>query len=131
MSVGVFVGGCILLWASSVKILSGELDQAKLWGPGISFVSGLGSMLLIIYTGPLKEIRRSIMDLGASSAAFIAYVHRVLQVSHTFSLYYLRASVTLEDVNKSCQLINNSMRDTIEMLKETGEKPADSSNKQP
>jgi hypothetical protein len=116
MSVVVFVAGMTLLYYASRELLFGNLSPERLLGPGISFASGLGTMLLVVYTGPLKEIRRSMIDLGAASAAFIAYVHRVLQVSHTFSAYYLDGKMTFTENAASCALIEKAMRDTVAML---------------
>jgi HEAT repeat protein len=125
MSILVFLVGMVLVAVSSWQVLSGnlQLDLEQLLGPGVSFVSGLGTMLLIVYTGPLKEIRRSVNDLGIGSAAFIAYVHRVLEISHTFSFYYLKEKITFEEMGKSSELIKGAMHDTIMMLHEDEDKP--------
>ncbi len=116
MSVIVFIVGIILLLVSSYQFMFGHLEGRDYFGPGISFVSGLGTMLLIIYTGPLREIRQAVEDLGTASAAFIAYVHRVLQVSHTFSSLYLKQDMSFEEMKKSSDLIQNAMKDTTEKL---------------
>jgi hypothetical protein len=125
MSVCVFAAGLALLWFSGKNLLYGDLRPERLWGTGVSFVSALGTILLLIYTGPLKDIRRSMIDLGAASAAFIAYVHRVLQVSHTFSAYYLQRKMTFAESEKSSDLIAHAMRDTIEMLESQETKAAE------
>jgi len=116
MSVVVFLVGIVLLSVSSMQILFGRMQPEQLLGPGVSLASGLGTILLIIYTGPLKEIRKSVNDLGTASAAFIAYVHRVLEISHTFSYYYLRQKITFAEMQKSSQLIQNAMTDTVNIL---------------
>ena len=112
----VFLVGMGLLIASGVLVMSGQRSPEQLYGSGIAFVSGLGTMLLIVYTGPLKEIRRSVSDLGIASAAFIAYVHRVLETSHTFTFYYLRQQITFDEMKKSGDLIASAMMDTIQKL---------------
>jgi HEAT repeat protein len=131
MSILVFLVGMALVAISSWQVLSGnlQLDLEQLLGPGVSFVSGLGTMLLIVYTGPLKEIRRSVNDLGIGSAAFIAYVHRVLEISHTFSFYYLKEQITFEEMGKSSELIKGAMNDTIMMLHEDGAAPPKGTDK--
>ena len=116
MSCIVFFVGITLLIISSYKFLSGDLSGTQIWGTSASFASGLASMLLVIYTGPLKDIRQAVSDLGASSAAFIAYVHRILQISHTFSAKYLRQEITYEDTEKSSKLLGEAMNDTIMKL---------------
>ncbi len=116
MSVIVFIVGIILLSLSSWNILFGDLQGKEIFGVGVSFVTGIGMMLTIVYKGPLKEIRKSINDLGIASAAFIAYVHRVLEVSHTFSFYYLNQKITFDEMTKSSKLIDEAMNNTIILL---------------
>jgi len=82
-------------------------------------------MLLIVYTGPLREIRRSVNDLAIGSAAFIAYVHRVLEISHTFSFYYLRQEISFEEMKKSSDMIEDAMNDTVSMLRHEDVKPVE------
>jgi hypothetical protein len=116
MSIAVFCVGIVLLCASSVRFLIGDLSADELWGPGVSFVAGLTSMLLVVYTGPLKEIRRSVSDLGSASAAFIAYVHQILEISHTFTSLYMRERMTFEEMEKSSRLIGDAMQATVACL---------------
>lgn len=116
MSVLVFLVGIGLLSVSSMQIIFGQMQPEQLWGPGVSLASGLGTMLLIIYTGPLKEIRKSVNDLGIASATFIAYVHRILEISHTFSYYYLKQRITFGEMRKSSELIQNAMIDIVTIL---------------
>jgi hypothetical protein len=125
MSIIVFVAGILLLGFSGKEIVFGNLQPERLLGPGVSFLTALGTVLLLIYTGPLKEIRRSMIDLAATSAAFIAYIHRVLQVSHTFSAYYLKQQMTFAENEHSCKLIEDAMRDTVEMLQKPQTEAAD------
>jgi HEAT repeat protein len=116
MSVLVFVVGLGLLVLSSWRIMFGALDTTQLFGAGVSFVSGLGAMLLIVYSGPLREIRNSMNELGIASAAFIAYIHRVLQISHTYSYYYLSQKITFDEMRVSSELIEACMNGTIAKL---------------
>jgi hypothetical protein len=116
LSVVVFAFGIILLCASGYRVIFGDLEVQQLWGPGVSFITGLGMMLLIVYSGPLKEIRKSVSDLGIANAAFIAYVHRILEISHTFTFLYLKEQVSYDEMTKSSELIGLSMKETIESL---------------
>lgn len=116
MSIIVFIVGMFLLIASSWELLFSDLDLDTLYGPGISFVTGLGMMITIVYSGPLKQIRKSINDLGISSAAFIAYIHRVLEISHTFSYYYLNQKISFDEMKISSDLINDAMNHTVDVL---------------
>jgi hypothetical protein len=116
MSVLVFLVGLGLLALSAWRIMFGQLETTQLFGAGVSFVSGLGAMLLIVYSGPLREIRNSMNELGIASAAFIAYIHRVLQISHTYSYYYLSQRITFEEMRVSSELIEACMNGTIAKL---------------
>jgi len=112
MSGAVFVVGIGLLVASSVQMLSGGFGL----GNFTPFLAGLASMLIVIYTSPLKEIRQAVVDLATANAAFIAYVHRVLETSHTFSFYYLHEKISFEQMERSSAIIKRAMTDTIDAL---------------
>lgn len=116
MSVIVFITGIWLLTVSSWEILYGSLSGEKIYGVGVSFVTGVGMMLAVVYRGPLKHIRKSMNDLGIASAAFIAYIHRVLEISHTFTFYYLKQKITFDEMKISSDLIDDAMRKTVEIL---------------
>jgi len=117
MSVVVFVVGLSLLITSCWRFLFGSLDSVELWGAGVSFVSGLTSMLLVIYSGPLRDIRKAVEDLAASNAIFIAYIHRVLQVSHTFTALYMRERVSFDEADRAAHLMQTAMKESIDALK--------------
>lgn len=117
MSVVLFGIGAYLVLDSYRQFVAGNLPLEQYLGPGISFVGGLGTMLAMIFTGPLKEIRKSVSDVGMASAIFIAYIHRVLQESHTFSYYYLQGRITFEELDTASKLIKESLQDTLDALK--------------
>jgi len=114
MSSVVFLVVVTLVAVSAYKIFdSNNLNQGTLF----SFVSGLICMFLIIYSGPLKDIRQSIADLGTANAAFIGYVHQVLEASHTFSFFYTKEQKRLDrELHESSTLIHEAMKDAIEAL---------------
>jgi hypothetical protein len=116
MSIVVFALGVVLVVASSAQFLFGDLDTTAAWGTGGTFVGGLTTMLLVTYSGPLKDIRQSMSDLGSATVAFIGYVHQVLQISHTFTALYLRDRITFDDLDKSSKLLRDATRDTIDAL---------------
>ena len=118
MSFIIFAIGTGLLLVSSRQFISGTLEGAELFGPGISFVGGLSAMIAVVYAGPLKDIQKSVNDLGIASAAFIAYVHRVLEISHTFSFYYLNSKISFDETKKSNELIEDAVDNIINELDE-------------
>jgi len=44
-------------------------------------------------------------------------VHRVLEISHTFTYYYLKDKMSFEEMMKSTQLIDEAMSSTITMFR--------------
>jgi len=122
MSVVVFAIGVVLVLASSAAFLLGNLDTTAAWGAGGTFVGGLAAMLAVTYTGPLKDIRQSINDLGVATVSFIGYVHQVLQISHTFTALYLRDRITFGDLEKSSALLRAATDDAVKSFTTGGEK---------
>lgn len=116
MSEIVFGSGVCLLVVSALWIIFGGLTPERLLGPGVTLAAGLGAMLAIIYTGPLKDIKQSVTDLSVASAVFIGYVHRVLEISHTFSFAYLEKKMTYAEMERSSNLIRVAMQDMVDML---------------
>ena len=116
MSIVVFLAGIILVGVSSWKLLFGQLQAEQLLGPGVSLLGGLGTMVLIVYSGPLKDIRESIDELATDSAAFIAFVHCATQISLAFSYHFLREQVPFEYVEKSNKLIRETLVETANVL---------------
>jgi HEAT repeat protein len=119
MSVGVFVTGLLLVVGSAAKFLFGSIDGAAAWGTGGTFVGGLTTMLAVTYSGPLKDIRDSVRDLGSATAAFIGFVHQVLQISHTFSSLYLRDRITFDDAAKASELLQKATAAAVVSLAPT------------
>jgi HEAT repeat protein len=105
MSVIVFGAGLLLIALSVVLFLSGKLTSAEAVGSGTTFAGGLTATLLVVYSGPLKDIRQSVSDLGAANVTFIGFIHQVLQVSHTFSAHYLKEGVSFDEVKGSAEII--------------------------
>ena len=119
MSIVVFAFGMILLVISAIRIITeGSLTDVKdmIYGTGTPLAVGIGMMLSVVYSGPLKDIRQSVNDVGSANAAFLAYVHRILEISHTFSYFYLKNEITFEQTKQSNELMKDAMRSTIEQL---------------
>jgi HEAT repeat protein len=118
LSVLLFGLGLYLVFTSYTTFLEGNLKTEEFFGPGVSFVAGLGTMFSMVFWGPLREIRKGVADVGEANAIFIGYIHRVLQVSHTFSSRYLsKKGVTNEDLGFYSQLIDDNMNDAIVALR--------------
>lgn len=122
MSVIVFAVGIYLVISSYQQFIQGSLDQVGLFGSGVSFIGGLGLILATVYTGPLKEIRQAVSDFGIANATYIAYVHRILQISHTFTLYYLKEEISFERAREAGALIEDAANDAMVLLGGLGDK---------
>jgi HEAT repeat protein len=118
MSVALFAIGAYLVLDSYQRFAAGSLDATQFLGPGVSFVTGLGTMFTMVIKGPLREIRKAVNDVGVATAVFIAYVHRILQISHTFSYYYLHQEITFERLKETSDLIEDTMQDTVSVLQQ-------------
>jgi hypothetical protein len=116
MSIAVFCLGVLLVLSACYTIIFAKDSTEFVAGSYGMVASGLVIMLLVIYTGPLKEIRQSVTDLATASAAFIAYVHRVLETSHTFSYYYLTEKISFDEMKRSSALMSEAMSNTIDAL---------------
>lgn len=116
MSAVVFVVGVVLVLASAAAFIFGDLDTTQAWGTGGTLAGGVGAMLAITYTGPLKDVRLSVRDLASATTAFIGYVHQVLQVSHTFSSCYLQGRMTYADLERSSQLLSKATQEAVALL---------------
>ena len=125
MSEGIYYIGIGLVIVSSLAFFSGRLSPEQMFGAGVSFFSGIITIFRITYAGPLADIQQSVEDLGIASAAFIGYVHRVLEISHTFSFYYLSQKMSFEEMEKSSRLIEDAMMDANILLSKGNEPSGD------
>ncbi len=130
MSVIVFIAGLILVFSLYVFVLTNKLTIEQTVGPGVAFVSGLVAVIFSVYRGPLRDIRQSINDLGVASATFMAFVHGILETSHTFSYHYLQRGVSYEDLKASTKVIEDMVNNTIRLLdQDTGRRRANPATK--
>jgi HEAT repeat protein len=116
MSVCTFIAGfCLTIW--SVYQFSLDRETAiGMWGAGISMFTGIGSMLIVVYTGPLKDIGKSVEELAKANAIFIGFIHSVLQISHTFSAKYIQGDYSFDETAQSNQLVQKTVRHAVEQL---------------
>jgi HEAT repeat protein len=118
MSVALFAIGAYLVLDSYQQFTAGNLNLEQFLGPGVSFIAGLGTMFTMVFKSPLREIRKAVNDVGVATAVFIAYIHRILQISHTFSYFYLQQEITFERLKEAGDLIEDTMRDTVDILQQ-------------
>ncbi len=125
MSITLFGLGAIMLWQSYQLFITGQLDIDNFFGAGVPFVTGLSTMIYIVWKNPLLEIKKSVSDIGTANTVFIAYIHRISQISYAFSYSYLRGRIDMNEVERAGQLIKMTMQDAVAGLKESGEEEED------
>lgn len=120
MSVTLFAIGAYLVLDSYQLFSDGNLNIEQAFGPGTSFFTGIGIIVATFIKFPLKEIKRAVSDVGLANVAFISYVHRVLQVSHTFSYHYLNDDISFSQLKKAGEIIEDTSSETILILEMAG-----------
>jgi hypothetical protein len=122
MSILVFgVGLCITVVSAWQVIFNGAAGQ--LWGPAVSMAAGLGAMLTVVYSRPLREIARSVIELGTACAAMSAFVARVAEVNYAFASQYSRGQLDSLGVKSYGDLLDEAARDALAVLKKAGPGP--------
>jgi HEAT repeat protein len=118
MSIVIFVLGLIASSIALYQFSFGNIDQAiHFFGPGVTLLVGLASITATFYTGPLREIEKSVVDLGIIHTVFIGYIHTVLEISQTFAALVLQQKIDFSEMKKSNDLIKDSMTHTLGLLR--------------
>ena len=117
LSIILFFVGVWLAIISYLDLRAGQLGLADLVGPGLSFIGGLATMSATVFFGPLKEIRQAVGDVGVANAAFIAFMYRVSQISHTFAYYYLEERMTFGELTEASRLVGLALQETMTAMR--------------
>jgi HEAT repeat protein len=118
MSVVIFVLGLVASSIAIYQLSFGNIDRAVLFlGPGVTLFVGLASIVATFYTGPLREIEKSVTDLGIIHTVFIGYIHTVLEISQTFAALVLQQKIDFSEMKKSNDLIKETMTHTLGLLR--------------
>lgn len=113
MSIALFVVGLAIIAVGAWRYLAGD---SNLWGPGVSLAAGLGAMAGVTYGTPLKQIREATRELGSSNAAFISFVHRIQQVSFTFTHEYTAGKVGTAELEAFGSMLTDAARQVVDIL---------------
>jgi hypothetical protein len=111
----VSIGGVLLL-GTAVYLVWQKETVAGL----ISAVLSLTVLLLsFFYSGPIKETRRALTDIGVANAVYAAYMQRMLAISHVFVQQYLVGQKpSFEQVKQTNEMVNDVVQNTVKALRE-------------
>ncbi|MCA9897406.1 MAG: hypothetical protein H6654_16525 [Ardenticatenaceae bacterium] len=84
------------------------------------FIGSGATMFGTFFTLPLKQIKRAVTDVGLANVAFISFIHGVLQISHTFSYFYLNGKITFKEIEQAAKQIEESSHEAILALNVAG-----------
>lgn len=117
MNIVMFSLGVVLTISGIIFMFtSNSSGMVQLFGTGVSLIAGVATMGATLFFGPLREIARSVADVGVLNTSLIGYIHRVLQISHTFEYLYLTQKISLEQLETMNNLIDKSNQATATNL---------------
>jgi len=85
----IFGIGVLILAASLVMAAAQGLDSLQGWVGVGGAASGLGTLLLVFYASPLKNIDRSVSQLIKIDVIFLGYIRQLNQIDATFKQLFL------------------------------------------
>jgi HEAT repeat protein len=120
LNLAVFIIGAYFMLDSYGRIVDGSLPTERLVVLMAVFIGGGATMFTTFFTFPLKQIKQAVSDVGLANVAFISYIHRVLQISHTFSYFYLKGEISFKEIESAASQIENNSHGAILTLKNAG-----------
>jgi hypothetical protein len=120
LNLAVFIIGAYFMLDSYGRIVDGSLPTERLVALMAVFIGGGATMFTTFFTFPLKQIKQAVSDVGLANVAFISYIHRVLQISHTFSYFYLNGEISFKEIESAASQIENNSHGAILTLKNAG-----------
>lgn len=107
-------------FAAGVLILLFAVMLIGFSGTAGYLVALIGIMMLVItavYSGPVRDYKQVLTEIGTANAAYTAYIQRTLEISNVYMNLYLHDQLTQEALTTSNELINKAMNDTINALR--------------
>ncbi len=120
LNLAVFGLGGYFMVDSYQRIVAGTLTTQQLTALMAVFIGGGATMFATFFTFPLKQIKRAVTDVGLANVAFISYIHGVLQISHTFSYFYLNGNITFDEIKHAATQIEDTSHEAILTLNIAG-----------
>jgi HEAT repeat protein len=116
---GVIFGvGVVILAVSLYVALSQGFESFERY-VGVGAAAGsLGTLLLLFYKDPLKNIRGSVTSLVEVNVVFLGYVRQINQIDATFKqLFLASAGFGVEQMKQTVEQIQDSVKKTMEEVK--------------
>ena len=110
MSVVVFVLGMGLTGVSVWQAIHAN-GAAEVFGSGVSLAAGVGSMLAVVFKGPLDEIRRAVIDLSDIDIGFMAFMHQLSFTSRLVRSDFDKGQFTRLSVKAAGELLDGAVED--------------------
>ncbi len=117
INVAIFVIGVYFMIDSYRQIVAGNLTTEQVAALMAVFIGGGATMFYSFIKFPLSQMRQAVTDVGLANVAFISYIHRVLQISHTFSYFYLNGDINFEEIKSAASQIESNSHGAILTLK--------------
>jgi hypothetical protein len=116
---GIIFGiGAVVLAASLYVALGGGFETFERYVGIGAAIGSLGTLLLLFYRDPLKNIRRSVTNLVEVNVVFLGYVRQINQIDATFKQIFLAsAGFGVEQMQQTVAQIQDSVKRTMEEVK--------------
>ncbi len=133
------------IWESSIKNVERSLRSRRGLGAigfGVGLLALLAAVIMIViqngngywlaligittlaitavYSGPVRNSKEVLTEIGTANAVYTAYVQRTLEISNAYSHLYLQDKLTYTELERSNQLISAAMNDTVKALRTEG-----------
>lgn len=79
-------------------------------------IAGLGTLVSQFLFGPLNRLQNALNELVQIEVAFVTFMHRLLQARSIFEQQYLSENIDLEVLSRFDELLENGMKQTVELL---------------
>jgi hypothetical protein len=114
----IFGVGVVVLVASLYVALSQGFGTFERYVGVGTAVGSLGTLLLLFYKDPLKNIRGSVTGLVKVNVVFLGYVRQINQIDATFKqLFLASAGFGVDQMKQTVEQIQDSVRKTMEEVK--------------
>lgn len=111
------IGVVVLVASLYVALAQGFQTFERYVGVGAA-VGSLGTLLLLFYKDPLKNIRGSVTGLVKVNVVFLGYVRQINQIDATFKqLFLASAGFGIEHMKQTVEQIQDSVGKTMEEVK--------------
>lgn len=115
----IFGIGVLILSASLVVALIAGLNTLQGWIGIGGAASGLGTLLLVFYASPLKNIDRSVTQLIRIDVIFLGYIRQLNQIDATFKQLFLSTmSFGIDQMGKTVGEIRTTVDRTMAEIQE-------------